>query len=230
MVHQRDTCIFSFTWDVPSENTETPLESDSEEVTRVSGAFITESGETFSAKVILKRHRQLAVSFLVHQDPQKSSSRVDQVSFTLDDDYDYFDMQPSANRAANRIKLSTKTISPVQDFPDSITFYVKLASKIPNFNYSFRDSLFGDRLWAGSLNGRFTDVELVVGSRTFSANRALLSARSPVFSAMFNAGMEEARNGRVQIDGVDPDVFEHFLGFLYQGELDSSDVERRRKV
>ena len=230
MVLQRDTCILSLTWDVPSENTEIPLESDSLERTKVSGAFSTESGETFSAKITLNRRRQILISFLVHQDLHKSCSSVNQVSCTFNDDYDHFEMPLSANRAANRIQLFTKTIPFIHDFPDSITFYVELVCKVPNFNYSFRDRMFGNNLWDDTLTRRFTDVELVVGTRTFYSNRALLSARSPVFSAMFNSGMEEARTGVVRIDDVEDYVFDHFFGFLYEGELKSCDVDVRRKV
>ena len=68
-----------------------------------------------------------------------------------------------------------------------------------------------------------TDVELLVGNSSFSAHRALLSARSPVFAAMFRSRMKESRTGRVLISDVDPETFTHFLRFLYDGEMGSWD-------
>lgn len=44
-----------------------------------------------------------------------------------------------------------------------------------------------------------------------------MAARSPVFSAMFEHGMSEARNDRVQIDDIDPDVLKEMLRFMYTG-------------
>ena len=40
--------------------------------------------------------------------------------------------------------------------------------------------------------GLFSDVTLSVGGRVFQAHKALLAARSPVFSAMFEHSMEES--------------------------------------
>ena len=40
--------------------------------------------------------------------------------------------------------------------------------------------------------GTFSDVTLSVGGRVFQAHKAVLAARSPVFSAMFEHGMEES--------------------------------------
>ena len=52
-----------------------------------------------------------------------------------------------------------------------------------------------------------TDVEILVGEDAFGAHRSLLSARSPVFAAMFASGMKEAECGQVRIEDVDPVVF-----------------------
>ena len=76
-----------------------------------------------------------------------------------------------------------------------------------------------DHLWDAAADGKLTDVELLVGKVMFPAHRSLLSARSPVFAAMFKSGMEEALTGRVRVDGVDPTTFRQFLEFLYTGTL-----------
>ena len=40
--------------------------------------------------------------------------------------------------------------------------------------------------------GTFSDVTLSVGGQVFQAHKAVLAARSPVFSAMFEHSMEES--------------------------------------
>ncbi len=229
MVLQRDACIVSITWKVPSHNEEAPFESSPMERSKVSGAFSLDSGEIFSAKVTLKRRQEVVVYFLVHLDPAKSCSGVEQVACALEDYVDHIDMPSTADRAISQTQMFTISIPSVQRCPDTITFHVKLASKIPNFNYSFRDR-FGEDIWALVLSQKFTDVELILASRTFRAHRALLSARSPVFKAMFNSRMEEVLTGQVRIIGVDPETFDIFLRFLYQGQLKNCDGDMRRKL
>jgi len=55
------------------------------------------------------------------------------------------------------------------------------------------------------------DVEFLVGEEAFGAHRSLLSARSPVFAAMFASGKNEAERGQVKIGDADPATFQQFL-------------------
>ncbi|XP_032222942.1 speckle-type POZ protein [Nematostella vectensis] len=66
-------------------------------------------------------------------------------------------------------------------------------------------------------NATFSDTVLIAGGREFKAHKAILAARSPVFSAMFEHEMEESRKGRVEILDIDPDVFQEMLKFVYTG-------------
>ncbi len=66
------------------------------------------------------------------------------------------------------------------------------------------------------------DVDLLVGGRRFSCVRAVLAAASPVFDAMFGAGMKESRQAEVKIgdiEGVPPeqmaDTFQLLVHFMY---------------
>jgi len=107
-------------------------------------------------------------------------------------------------------------------FPFTITCHVKAVSTVEKIGYRLVDSAWKDQLWASSVNKQLTDVELLVGGKTFSAHRSLLSVRSPVFSAMFNSGMKEAQTGQVCIQDADPNTFGYFLPFLYTGMLEPS--------
>ena len=64
-----------------------------------------------------------------------------------------------------------------------------------------------------------SDVTLIVGEKQFAAHKAILAARSPVFSAMFSSELKECREGRAEITDIDCEVFEHLLKYIYTGEV-----------
>ncbi|KAG1933669.1 actin-binding protein IPP [Pimephales promelas] len=66
----------------------------------------------------------------------------------------------------------------------------------------------------------FCDVRLVVGGRVFGVHKLVLAASGPYFTALFSGGMSEAREEEVRIAGVEADVFEILLGFIYTGSID----------
>jgi len=102
-----------------------------------------------------------------------------------------------------------------------VTFYVKHVCTVGLVN-KFMDSDWSGELWAAAVNRKMTDVEFFVGEESFGAHRSLLSARSPVFAAMFASGMMEAETGQVRIEDVDPNIFGIFLEFLYTGTFEPS--------
>lgn len=76
---------------------------------------------------------------------------------------------------------------------------------------------------------KFSDVILCVGEKvSFSVHKAILAARSPVFSAMFEHEMEEKKQNRVDITDMDAEVLREMLRFIYTGKapfLDKLDAE-----
>ena len=77
-------------------------------------------------------------------------------------------------------------------------------------------------------NDTVYDLHLVVGSdtnvQTIKAHRCILKARSPVFSAMLNGTMSEARSGEITIIDIEPAIMRTLLQFMYTDESPSSDV------
>ncbi|KAG8173273.1 hypothetical protein JTE90_015427 [Oedothorax gibbosus] len=67
------------------------------------------------------------------------------------------------------------------------------------------------------LDGMFSDLTINVGFRKFRAHTAILAARSQVFVAMLQSDMKEKTEKTLAIDS-DPEVFEHFLYYLYTGK------------
>ncbi|KAL0966284.1 hypothetical protein UPYG_G00293370 [Umbra pygmaea] len=65
----------------------------------------------------------------------------------------------------------------------------------------------------------FCDVRLRLGGQVFSVHKLVLAASSPYFSALFSGGMSEAAQEEVQILGVEAQVFEVLLEFIYTGVI-----------
>ncbi|XP_042318763.1 actin-binding protein IPP isoform X1 [Sceloporus undulatus] len=63
----------------------------------------------------------------------------------------------------------------------------------------------------------FCDVQLQVGEEVFKVHRLVLAASSPYFAALFAGGMREASKDTVQIMGVNADIFQILLDFIYTG-------------
>ena len=86
----------------------------------------------------------------------------------------------------------------------------------------FSSTTHGTRLLSG-LNSllqdrTFSDVEVCVGTETFSAHRLVLAACSSYFCGMFVSGLSEASKSAVDIHGVEPQIFKNLLDFVYTGE------------
>ncbi|GJM97725.1 hypothetical protein PR202_ga14674 [Eleusine coracana subsp. coracana] len=64
-------------------------------------------------------------------------------------------------------------------------------------------------------NGTGADVSFVVSGESFSAHKAILASRSPVFMAQFFGRMKEDRLERIEIKDMEPAVFRAMLHFIY---------------
>ncbi|XP_078656156.1 kelch repeat and BTB domain-containing protein 8-like isoform X2 [Branchiostoma floridae x Branchiostoma belcheri] len=67
--------------------------------------------------------------------------------------------------------------------------------------------------------GELQDVVLEVEGRRFPCHRLVLSTASPYFRAMFTSDMAESRQKTVVLQGLDADMFEEILSYIYSGTL-----------
>jgi len=67
------------------------------------------------------------------------------------------------------------------------------------------------------IHKEFCDVQVKCGDKTFDCHQFMLSARSPVFRAMFHADMAEKESKKVDIQDLHPDVVSEMLTFIYTG-------------
>ncbi|XP_078665403.1 kelch repeat and BTB domain-containing protein 8-like [Branchiostoma floridae x Branchiostoma belcheri] len=68
-------------------------------------------------------------------------------------------------------------------------------------------------------NGVLQDVVLEVEGRQFPCHRLALSAVSRYFRAMFTSDMAESRQKTVILQGLDADMFENILSYIYSGTV-----------
>eukprot|EP00494_Astrolonche_serrata_P030291 UN30558 len=73
-------------------------------------------------------------------------------------------------------------------------------------------------------NPVFSDIILKVEKEKFHAHRAILATQSPVFKAMFNTDMKEKESGVVEIRDTNPEIFKHFLEYIYTSQLSVDNI------
>jgi len=70
-------------------------------------------------------------------------------------------------------------------------------------------------------NNRHADFKIICRNegdvKTMHSHKVILSARSPVFSAMLEPHTEEAQNSQVTFDDIDMDVMREMLFYMYSG-------------
>ena len=81
----------------------------------------------------------------------------------------------------------------------------------------------------GSLlqSGGLSDITLVAGEKDFPAHRIILSARSPVFKAMFQHNMREKTINRMDIEDLAANTVKGMLQWMYTGQLPATEQESR---
>ena len=76
---------------------------------------------------------------------------------------------------------------------------------------------------------QFSDVLVECDGQAFKCHQVILSARSPVFMAMFQAGMKESKTKSVTIRDYNPEVVKEMLHFIYTGSLTDEISEEMAK-
>jgi len=65
-----------------------------------------------------------------------------------------------------------------------------------------------------------SDICFIIAGQEIKAHKSILTERSPVFAAMFEAGMKEKVADRINIPaGISPDIFNELLRFIYTGRV-----------
>ncbi|GBL84320.1 TD and POZ domain-containing protein 1 [Araneus ventricosus] len=83
-------------------------------------------------------------------------------------------------------------------------------------------SLYSDRI--------LSDIKLKTATGTFHAHKSILSARSPVFQAMFKSNMKEKREECVDIEDLSDDTVQKMLLHIYTAEIGNLTWESASKL
>ncbi|GFY11041.1 TD and POZ domain-containing protein 3 [Trichonephila clavipes] len=78
--------------------------------------------------------------------------------------------------------------------------------------------------------GVFSDVKLRTATQVFQAHKILLSARSPIFRAMFNTNMKEKIQKCVDIQDLEDDTVRRMLMYVYTNEVEGLQWESALKL
>ena len=112
-------------------------------------------------------------------------------------------------------KFFTSGVDGVTGENFTFVFQIHLKGIVDGYSYHPCDRLAKEQLWSAVNNKLHSDVEFIVQDKRFSAHKAILSARSPVFRAEFI----RVNPHEIQIDDVNASSLEQFLHFVYTGEL-----------
>ena len=101
----------------------------------------------------------------------------------------------------------------------TFVFEIHLKGIVDGYSYHPCDRLAKEQLWSAVNNKLHADVEFIVQDKRFSAHKAILAARSPVFKVEFTKEKSKKDNShQIRIHDVDASTFEQFLHFVYTDE------------
>lgn len=124
-------------------------------------------------------------------------------------------LKQQANSSIN-LQLFKKEILPGEAIGNcTFHFQIHIEGNTENYSYQLTDRLVKSQLWASLLDGQDSDIELIVKNTKFTAHKAILAVRSPVFSSHF---AKEETISKMEIENVEPSTVEEFLYLLYTGE------------
>jgi hypothetical protein len=107
-----------------------------------------------------------------------------------------------------------------------IYFRIEMTTNVENYHYEMMDTSWTTQFWQAALNQQLTDVEIIVGPIKLEAHRVILSARSPVLSALLDNN-DQVKSSIVIDENMDINVVKHFLKFLYTGCLEISATNKQ---
>jgi speckle-type POZ protein len=157
------------------------------------------------------------------------------------EDNNMVDISPNTNKYyARLLYMENKKLKEIDDFVNGkTTIHCKIKSltrkqltgkditaterdlihKTPNLD------LFLRQLEESFEKMLFSDVTFNVRGRKFTAHKNILAMRSPVFAAMFQHPTKELLSGQVEVEDVDPDVFQEVLRYMYTGSPQSTAMD-----
>lgn len=157
------------------------------------------------------------------------SARSTTSTFFIDDD---LAENLQLGKQGQLVKLSQVSVRCIVEYYNDIAEFEKVSasssnptssssnSTPPSVGEAFRNSSLSQDLKKIFTDDHSTsDICFVVNDQEIKAHKSIVSARSPVFAAMFSADMKEKLTHRVDIQGIEPNIFKAILLFLYTDQV-----------
>ena len=188
------------------------------------GTVMTEMAEFMGLKAFrfgLKRdgrHSKTVFKFL-STNLHKMGFEVAKVLIDIRDKPQLDQMKPSHTELRHFQVFTAECEFPLHHQEVVITFGIRVVGIVADYTFQLSDVLFSNQLWEAVKSRQWTDIEFAVKgdvkSCTFSAHRAILAARSPVFHNL----LQSTTSTTIKIDRTEPKAFKIFLRFLYTGQF-----------
>ena len=85
------------------------------------------------------------------------------------------------------------------------------------------NNCYGSQFNEMRLNGEFVDMEIIVGSETFRVHRVIMATKSDYFRAVMSSELKEAKENRVIIKDLDPEIMKTVIEFCYTNQVSLND-------
>ena len=156
--------------------------------------------------------------------PCRIGLRIDRVCYQVRNEGNIWkSMEKCLCNSANSKNLAVLTGFPhftaKENLPRSccLDFRVFFVAYDESYSFCQIDYLRGIQLLKAAENRQHTDVEFVVGHKTFPAHQVIVAARSPYFARVFH--LKNFDVGKYHVEDCNPVVFEQLLFFMYTGFL-----------
>ncbi|XP_057366114.1 uncharacterized protein LOC130686972 [Daphnia carinata] len=152
--------------------------------------------------------------------------RVKEIRYSKQDTRCYLKMEEKEikkeKKGASSLQLFTADLHERVSGNCMFTFSIWIEGSVTGYSYHISDRLMTQQLWNASAKQEHgIDVELVCKEKTFSAHKAILAARSPIFAAEFakdHPAKHESGPHQIHVEDVEPSALEEFLYFVYTGQ------------
>lgn len=205
------------------------LLKDTEEIR--SSPFRTSSDNSWRWQCIMRQENRLIKFGLVidYGSPYNFPRRPAEFTFTIlntekqpasyERNYRIFEKKTLKHYASTNPK-DTELFKYAEGPEDTLTIVCRVREllSITNGNFTIPPCKLKNDLKTIFNDPQFPDVTLIVEDRIIKAHRAILSARSPVFAAMFTSEMLESHQHQVTIPDMKYTVAQSMLEFIYTGE------------
>ena len=130
------------------------------------------------------------------------------------------DNGPQRKKEEGHFQFFTSQVDVVNGENLTFVFQIHLKGIVDGYSFNPCDRLAKEQFWSTVNSKLHADVEFIVKDKRFSAHKAILAARSPMFRAEFTKEESKKDNPhQIQIDDVVASSLEQFLHFVYTGEF-----------